>query len=199
MNHELSGSAGVPVADAGDAGEGATAAARTILLVRAAGNRVAIPAREIREVVPGGTVVRVPESPGPVGGLMAVRGEMVTVVDLALALGWRSGAAPAGPGAVAVLREGTTRSAVAGAPSTGTGRSSELLGLRVDVVEDLAEYEGAPAPPAVPFDGPAFRGVLAPGPGGPPAGLLDAGRLVAALEEVVAAAATGETKTGGDG
>lgn len=64
------------------------------IVVAVSERRVALPIRRVREVLPSRPLTRFPGAARPVCGLIGVRGRVVTVVDLGLALGLDSSAIP---------------------------------------------------------------------------------------------------------
>ena len=63
-----------------------------LLTVDAGGERYGCPLAAIREIVPGRRTTRLPGAPPHVRGLLNLRGALVTVLDLAAALGERTAA-----------------------------------------------------------------------------------------------------------
>lgn len=98
------------------------------LLVEAAGERIALPALAVESVVEGVSMVPVPLAGRHVAGLAALRSRVITMIDVAAAIGAGSG------------HHGAARVAVI-APIDG-----QLYGLLVDLVEDVFEADGDPAP-----------------------------------------------------
>ena len=146
--------------DAGGGGGGeapSTARGRPLLVVRAGDLRCGIPVESLREVVLLGRVSRVPEAKAPFCGLMSLRGEVVTVLDLA--------ALQATVSSTAARRGGETTGV-----TTGSFRPQRLesvvvlrggrdpLGLQVDGVEEIREL-----PLAAPAEGPAAPGAWSAG------------------------------------
>ncbi len=97
--------------------------ARKLLLFRVAGRVFALEAGVVREVLPAARPTRIPGAPPAVRGLVNVRGTLVAVLDVGLAVGARAEPAD-GP---LVLVELPPR----------------LLGLAVDEVLDLVAVEDA--------------------------------------------------------
>lgn len=89
------------------------------LVVRAAGQRVAIPLAEVRELVTVRDATRLPGAPSWVAGLYNLRGAVLTVADLGLRLG---GEASAGP--VVVVEEGERRLGIRVHSVDGVGRAA---------------------------------------------------------------------------
>jgi purine-binding chemotaxis protein CheW len=83
------------------------------LVARSAGQRIAIPLEDTREIIAVKALTRLPGAPVWVAGLLNVRGSVVTVVDLDARFG-----GPAASGPVVIVEQG--------------GRT---LGLRVSAVE----------------------------------------------------------------
>jgi len=96
------------------------------LVARAAGQRVAIPLEEAREIVHARQLTRLPGALPWVAGLFNLRGTVLTVLDVAVRLG---GAASVGPVIVVVVEE-------------------RSVGLRVDGVDAVATAEGEEVPVA---------------------------------------------------
>lgn len=95
-----------------------------MLIVRLAGQRVAVSAGAVEAVVEIDAISPVPGAPGHVAGLAALRSRVLTVIDASASLGLGQ-SAPAGP-ADAILVD------VEGHP----------YALLVDEVEDVVEHEG---------------------------------------------------------
>lgn len=93
---------------------------RRYLVARAAGQRVAIPLEDAREIITVRTLTRLPGAQPWVCGLLNLRGTVLTVADLSLRLG---GSASAGP--VVVVEVGERK-----------------LGLRVERVEGVQRSLG---------------------------------------------------------
>ena len=163
--------------------------------------RCAIPVSCVREVVRGRRTVGVPATRPPVRGLASVRGDIVTVVDLAVAAEMDVPAA-AGPGEgwMVVLRDDSapppappSAAALASAAAAGrtAARARGRVALAVDGVEDIRSL-GAPSRVALPgrtaipgkaaLRGP-WSGVVRDGDVDVP--VLDAARLHAALDRLV--------------
>ena len=109
------------------------------LLVRIAGQRVALPCDAIESVVELDAVTLVPRVPPHVAGLAALRSRLVTVIDVRVAIGMASARQVAPLEAVVVTLDGHS------------------YGLVVEGVEDVAEAD-APEPLQVPLAD-AWRGV----------------------------------------
>ena len=106
--------------------------ARKLLLFRTGGRVFAVDAGAVREILPATPPTRIPGSPDAVRGLVNVRGTLVTVVDLGLALGV----------------ETAPRTAPGGADDGSAGRTLVLVerskrptGLIVDDVLDLVTVD----------------------------------------------------------
>ena len=126
------------------------------LLVEVGGQRFAWELAQVREIVPGRAVTRLPGAPAWVLGLINLRGAVLTVVDL----GGRFGLPSTGVGTVVVIE--------------ADGR---MLGVRVDAVRSVATAEQATVEPvdgARAADG-LVRGMVRLATG--PAALIDATAL----------------------
>ena len=126
------------------------------LLVEVGGQRFAWELTQVREIVPGRSVTRLPGAPRWVLGLLNLRGSVLTVVDL----GVRFGVPTTGAGTVVVIE--------------ADGR---MLGVRVDAVRSVATAEQATLEPvdgARAADG-LVRGMVRLATG--PAALIDATAL----------------------
>lgn len=115
-------------------------AVRELLLLESRGDTYAVPVERVREIVRVGRVTPVPNLPAEVCGVIALRGEIVQVLDLARCLGRGSGtdAAPtlpapdaAPPRSARGFRSSRPRIVILQADA---GRMS---GLRVDRVLDV--------------------------------------------------------------
>ena len=100
--------------------------ARKLLLFRTGGRAFAVDAGAVREILPATPPTRIPGSPAAVRGLVNVRGTLVTVVDLGLALGVEEGRAVGG-----------AENGSAGRTLVLVERASRPVGLIVDDVLDL--------------------------------------------------------------
>lgn len=69
--------------------------AARVAVVSVGAQRLGIPAEDLREIVPLPDVTALPGLPPWIVGIAQVRGEVLGVVDLASALGWRGGRASA--------------------------------------------------------------------------------------------------------
>jgi len=154
--------------------------------VRAGDYRCGIPVDRLREVVKRGKVTRIPEAKAPFRGLLCLRGEVVTVLDLAALV------ATAGRGASAQETTGTTTGGIRPQRVESVvilrgGR--DALGLEVDGVEEIRELppcEGGPAAPG----SPRARGGIWAGAvqdGATEVGVLDPDRLFASAEALAGA------------
>ncbi len=80
-----------PTVDAADSADGGAPDARDqlgrLLLFQAGGRTFAVPAEDVREVVPFRRPTRLPGAPPHVLGIVNLRGTVVTVIDLARRLG----------------------------------------------------------------------------------------------------------------
>jgi purine-binding chemotaxis protein CheW len=105
--------------------------AHKLLLFRTGGRVFAVDAGAVREILPASPPTRIPGSPAAVRGLVNVRGTLVTVVDVGVALGVeavRGGPADGGEGS-------------AGRTLVLVERSSRAIGLIVDEVLDLVTVD----------------------------------------------------------
>jgi purine-binding chemotaxis protein CheW len=100
---------------------------RLQLIVRLAGERVALPAADIEAVVEIDSIVPAPGTPPHVAGLAALRSRVLTVIDCPAALGAAPGETPCRDAVVTVI----------------DGHPYALL---VEAVEDVTHSEGEPAP-----------------------------------------------------
>jgi purine-binding chemotaxis protein CheW len=101
--------------------------AQLFLVVRLAGERVALPAADIEAVVEIDLVVPAPGTPSHIAGLAALRSRVLTVIDCPAALGFAPGEAPHRDAVVAVI----------------DGHPYALL---VEEVEDVVEADADPVP-----------------------------------------------------
>ena len=97
-----------------------------LLIVRLAGERIAVPTDTVEAVVEIESVAPVPRAAGHVAGLAALRSRVLTVIDGSAALGL--GATPPRDLADAIL----------------VGVEGHSYALLVDAVEDVVEHEGDP-------------------------------------------------------
>ena len=116
-----------------------------LLIVRLAGERVALKASEVESVVEIEAVTPVPRAPAHVSGLAALRSRVLTVIDCSAALGL----------APAPVRDAVVVSA-----------DGHPYALAVDAVEDVVEHDGAVLP---------LRAALRAGWGAAARGSVDAG------------------------
>jgi len=114
---------------------------RAFLVVEGSGTLFALEQSLVREIVPARQITRLPGAPPAVRGLLNVRGTLVTVVDLA-------------------TRFGQGRSAADDASVVIAVTSSRTLGLLVDDVHDVQDFErdDLVVPPTDPPD-PAVAGL----------------------------------------
>lgn len=106
---------------------------RELLLLRAANDAYAVPVERVREIVRLRPITPIPRAPAALLGVVALRGDMIQVVDLRRRLGLAD-AEPARSQRVVVLH----------------GADGEAAGLRVDAASDVlrvpeADLEPAPA------------------------------------------------------
>jgi purine-binding chemotaxis protein CheW len=95
-----------------------------VLVVQVQGRDYGIPVVQVREVVRGERITRVPGAPPVVRGIANVRGAVVTVLDLSVLLGAERGVTPS---SIVLLEHGT-----------------RLIGLAVDAVRDVrAQDDGS--------------------------------------------------------
>lgn len=108
--------------------------AELLLIVRLAGNRVALPASEVEAVVEIDAITRVPQAASHVAGLAALRSRVLTVIDSRVSL--EEGEMGAGGGDAIVV------------PSDG-----HPYVLLVDSVEDVVEAQAPRTPLKAPLSG----------------------------------------------
>ncbi|HEX4739203.1 MAG TPA: chemotaxis protein CheW [Allosphingosinicella sp.] len=101
--------------------------AELLLIVRLAGERVALPASDVESVVEIDHVVPAPGTPLHVAGLAALRSRVLTVIDCPAALGFAPGGAPHRDAVVAVI-------------------DGHPYALMVENVEDVVEGDADPVP-----------------------------------------------------
>ena len=139
-----------------------------VLVLRIAGERVAIRACEVESVIEVEEVTPVPRTAPHVAGLTSLRSRILTVIDCRTALGAQPLAASE---AVVVPADG------------------HAYALLVDAVEDVVEPAGAPSPIALPlaggWSGAASSTVVV---GGDLLLLVDPHRLIAGPDSRAAAA-----------
>jgi chemotaxis signal transduction protein len=117
-----------------------------VIVVESAGQLLAIPAGRIREVQRTARTVRVPGAPPVMFGIANLRGNVVTVLDLAVALEAPLSSSQEWPLMLA-----------AGAPVPTSGadtgsivlleHGAQLVGLRVDAVRSIPARDDAPLAP----------------------------------------------------
>jgi purine-binding chemotaxis protein CheW len=103
-----------------------------VLVLRIAGERVAIRASDVESVIEVDEVTPVPRTAPHIAGLTSLRSRILTVIDCRAALG----AAPAAAGEAVVV------------PADG-----HAYALLVDGVEDVVEPAGDPSPVTLPLAG----------------------------------------------
>jgi purine-binding chemotaxis protein CheW len=131
---------------------------RQVLVVEAGGAHYALESQYVREIAPIGPLTPLPGSPPHVLGLLNLRGQLITLVDLALRLGAAPGQRP--DGSVVVLAADArllgvyvddvvevtdasapewnaepARDVVPGELFSGTGHFGDMVVLEVDVME----------------------------------------------------------------
>jgi purine-binding chemotaxis protein CheW len=106
-----------------------------LLVVRLAGERVALLASEVEAVVEVEEIVPVPRSARHVAGLTALRSRVLTVIDCLASLDPHGGRAAAAGDAVVAVCDG------------------HPYALLVDAVEDVVESRGEPRPPGAALGG----------------------------------------------
>ena len=100
-----------------------------LLIVRVAGDRIAVPAERVHSVIELGRIIPAPRAPRYIAGLTTLRSRTLTVIDTGLALGLPGAKRPE----FALVVE-----------SEGCGYA-----LIVDEVENVAEGEAVPCRPEV--------------------------------------------------
>ncbi len=122
--------------------------AELLLIVRLAGRRIALPARDIEAVVELEGLTPVPGAPRHIAGLSALRSRVLTVIDSRASLGLPPG-------------EGGESSEAIVVPSGG-----HTYALQVEQIEDVVEATDAPEPVQAP-PGPGWarvaKGMVAAG------------------------------------
>ncbi len=108
-----------------------------LLIVRIAGERVALPAAAVESVVELDTLIPVPRAAPHVAGLSALRSRVLTVIDC-----------------VAALELGTSDTSAAIKEAAVVELEGHHYALIVDVVEDVVEIASEPA---------AVRAAMGPG------------------------------------
>jgi chemotaxis signal transduction protein len=120
-----------------------------VLVVEAAGHRLALPVSGVREVHRTVRVTQVPGAPPVMHGIANVRGAVVTVLDLAVALEAPFSRTEEWPVA-RQLPAATSRSGESSGSIVLLEHGTEVIGLRVDAVREVPARDDAPlAPPAV--------------------------------------------------
>jgi purine-binding chemotaxis protein CheW len=104
---------------------------REFLLLRAAGDAYAVPVERVREIVRLRPITPIPRAPAAILGVVALRGEMIEVVDLRRRLGLAD-AEPARSQRIVVLH----------------AADGEAAGLRVDAASDVLRVTDAALGPA---------------------------------------------------
>ena len=102
--------------------------AELLLIVRLAGRRIALPAREIEAVVELEGLTPVPGAPAHIAGLSALRSRVLTVIDSRASLGLPADAEAGATEAIVV-------------PSGG-----HTYALLVEQIEDVIQAAGEPGP-----------------------------------------------------
>lgn len=116
-----------------------------LLLFRIGDLACAVAAATVREILPLQRATRIPGAPGPVAGLINVRGELVTLVDGARLLGRDAGA---GGGSLVLLQWGAAAVALAvdevldlvHPSSAELSARDELIGLDPTVVQAVGRH-----------------------------------------------------------
>jgi purine-binding chemotaxis protein CheW len=120
-----------------------------VLVVDAAGHRLAIPVERVREVQRTVRVTTVPGSPPVLFGIANVRGAVVTVLDLSVALEAPFSRTEEWPVARSAPAERAHRGERTGSIVL-LEHGSQVIGLRVDAVREVPARDDAPlAPPSV--------------------------------------------------
>lgn len=99
----------------------------------------------VREIIRVFNITPVPRSDGHIRGLINLRGQIVTILDLAVRLG--QAARPVLDSShIVILKTGTS----GGSGEKGNGGGQDILGLLVDSIGDVVEADAslAEAPPA---------------------------------------------------
>lgn len=159
-----------------------------LLVVRAGDYRCGFPVGTVREVVKRGKVTRIPEAKPPFRGLLSLRGEVVTVLDLAV-LAARAGGGGAKQETTGSTTGGIRPQRVEAVVILRGGK--DPLGLEVDGVEEIRDLPPAPEGPAAPGSPRAREGIWAGAAQDGPTevGVLDAERVFAAADALAAASA----------
>jgi purine-binding chemotaxis protein CheW len=120
-----------------------------VLVVDAAGHRLAIPVSRVREVQRTSRVTKVPGAPPVLHGIANVRGAVVTVLDLSVALQAPFSRTEEWPVTRGLSRDRHGRGANDGSIVL-LEHGSLVIGLRVDAVREVpARDDGPLVPPAV--------------------------------------------------
>ncbi len=100
----------------------------------------------VREIIRVFNITPVPRSEPHIRGLINLRGQIVTILDLAVRLG-QEGTPVKDSSHIVILKHTANAS---GAQAQGQGASQDLMGLLVDAIGDVVEAEAtlAEAPPA---------------------------------------------------
>lgn len=130
-------------------GEGATHAA-TLLTFDLAGQKLAVDVRQIREILDLQPIARVPNSASDILGVIDVRGEAITMIDLADRLGMR--------------RSGLAVHARIIVLELGAANAMQVAGFEADQVISVVEVapdaiEPVPVPTATRWRGAAVTGM----------------------------------------
>lgn len=121
-----------------------------LLMFRAAGQRYAVDAARVAEVVPRVRLRPLPHAPSHLSGVFEYRGQVVSVVDVGVLLG--SSPAPDRLSTRIILIDSRPDPRAADSPPA-------LLGLVAEDVDDLAPIDPeALAPPPVPIAGAPYLG-----------------------------------------
>jgi purine-binding chemotaxis protein CheW len=120
-----------------------------VLVVDAAGHRLAIPVSRVREVQRTSRVTMVPGAPPVLHGIANVRGAVVTVLDLSVALEAPFSRTEEWPVSRGTMQERDRRGGSSGSIVL-LEHGSQVIGVRVDAVRDVpARDDGPLAPPSV--------------------------------------------------
>jgi len=106
--------------------------AELLLVVRLAGRRLALPARDVEAVVELDGLTPVPGAPPHIAGLSALRSRVLTVIDSRASLGMAASEESDAAEAIVVASGGHT------------------YALLVEQIEDVVEAKGEPAPVQAP-------------------------------------------------
>ncbi len=117
-----------------------------IIVVKVAGRLLAIPVSNVREVHKNPRITKVPGAPPVLRGIANIRGAIVTVLDLAVALS--ASERNSGKGELTGMKHEMSGAATGSVVLVEHGRS--LFGASVDIVQDVSARDEAPmAPTAV--------------------------------------------------